>query len=102
MLNRIQFSLVLALLVSTPTTTFSDTSIPAFLLKAVDDAQAFLVNRDSSPLSAQTSLIDSAEFRWNIDIDLGNKKDNETAYELRLKPKAYGQREAEQKILALH
>lgn len=76
-----------------------------YLLAAQTDINPGLLNNASIPdMNIIGSWIDDAQFRFNTGTPTNNIdiKKNALTYEIRVKPKAWGQREIEQNIIKLH
>jgi len=97
--------LIPLILIGTPKLTFA-TSLPAindFILAAQADLNDVNATRKGIPeLNGLSSWIEEAQLRFNEANETDSGTDvNLQTYALRVKPKAWGQRDAEQKILRL-
>lgn len=78
-------------------------TISEFLLKAQTEVAPATFDESTATLNALGGWVESAQFRFNSSVD--NKfsdDDRSQAYEIRIKPKAWGQRAAENTLLKLH
>ena len=78
------------------------TSVNNFLLAAQGDLDDVNAERKAIPeLGGLSSWIEDTQVRVNAADELNTKDSTTQSYDIRIKPKAWGQREAEQKILQL-
>jgi hypothetical protein len=78
-------------------------AISAFLLKAQTEVAPAAFDESTATVNVLGGWLESAQFRFNASVD--NKfafDDHAQAYEIRIKPKAWGQRAAENTLLKLH
>jgi len=77
--------------------------INEFILTAQTEVLPITFNDATTTPNAFSSWVEEAQFRFNASVDNRFVFDEHSqAYEIRLKPKAWGQRDAENEILKLH